>query len=98
MARQNRSVMIDGVEYRPVSEGNPNAEQIARAIMEEFWGELTEDFRWEDEAGTLFVGVDTDSSNGPSVMTVVGRILARMANQTADLLGETINDPKHVDG
>lgn len=92
MARQNRSVMIDGVEYRPVSEGSPNAEQIARAIMEEFWGELPEGNNWEGEAESLFVSVSESNKDGePSVMTVVGRILARMTNQTANL-GEPINE------
>lgn len=66
-------VVIDGVEYVPISQSNPNAEQIARGIMEEFWGKVPDD--WEHEANTLFVYVNEESSNGPSVMEVVGRIV-----------------------
>ena len=67
------TVVIDGVEYVPISQSNQNVEQIARGIMEQFWGKVPDD--WEHEANSLFVHIDEDSCNDPSVMEVVGRIV-----------------------
>ena len=72
-----RNVVVDGVEHVPISESNPNVEQIARGIMEEYWGEIPANNDWQHEANTLFVSINEDPENGPSVMDVVGRILAR---------------------
>lgn len=71
-------VIIDGVEYVPISNSNPSAEHIARGIMELFWGEIPQDKDWKSEASELFVNVQEDSFGNPSVMDVVGRILKRM--------------------
>ncbi len=73
-----RRVIIDGVEYVPITQGTPHAEQIARALMEQFWGELSEDRDWQTEAGELFVHVDECSHDGVSVMDVVARIMSRI--------------------
>lgn len=73
----SRKAVVDGVEHVRISESNPNAEQIARGIIEEYWGEIPAANDWEHEANTLFVSIDEDADSGPSVMEVVGRILAR---------------------
>lgn len=70
-------VVIDGVAYVPVSESNPNAEQIARGIMEQFWGELPEDTDWKEESNQLFVRVQEEPYGNPSVMQTVEMILKR---------------------
>lgn len=77
----SRSVVIDGVTYVPISEANPNAEQIARALMQQFWGEIPSDMDWKKEAAELFVHVDEGQYGNPSVMDVVGIILERMASK-----------------
>ena len=74
-----RSVVIDGVTYVPIAEGNPNAEQIARALMQQFWGELPKDRDWKTEAAELFVHVDEGQYGNPSVLDVVGMIFERMS-------------------
>jgi hypothetical protein len=76
-----KSVVIDGVTYVPICEANPNAEQIARALMQQFWGEIPHDKDWKTEAAELFVHVDEGQYGNPSVMDVVGIILERMASK-----------------
>lgn len=72
-------VKITGVRYLPVAKSNPSAEQIARAIMKWFWGELPEDLDWETEAKELRVSCsDSEDGNCPTVMEVVAEILARI--------------------
>jgi hypothetical protein len=74
-----KSVVIDGVTYVPVAESMPSAEQIARALMEDFWGELPSDKDWKVEASELFVHVDEGQYGNPSVMDVVARIVNRIS-------------------
>lgn len=76
------NVVIDGVEYVPISKANPNAEQIARGIMESFWGELPIGYSWERESSELRVDCsDGLKDDSPTVIEVVGRILNRMESK-----------------
>ena len=71
-------VIIDGIEFIPTTEGNPSAEQIARGIMEEFFGDLKYD--WRVEAENLRVHCsDGLEEHYPTVMDVVASILKRLA-------------------
>lgn len=82
--RQIQHVVINGVEYLPVSKANPNAEQIARGIMESFWGEIPDSYSWENEASELRVECsDSLHDDSPTVMEVVGQILNRLARYGA---------------
>ena len=82
--RKMPCVIIDGVEYVPISKANPNAEQIARGIMESFWGGLPDGYSWEREASELRIDCsDSLHDNDPTVMEVVGRILNRLASKGA---------------
>ena len=76
-----RRVIIDGVEYVPVTQGAPHAEQIARALMEQFWGQLSQDQDWRKEAAELWVHVDECSHDGVSVMDVAARIMSRSGSK-----------------
>ncbi len=49
-------VIIDGIEYVPVSESNPNAKQIAIALIERYMGKFDES-KWEELAHELQVCV-----------------------------------------
>ena len=74
-------VVIDGVEYVPVSKSNPSAEQIARGIMESFWGEIPRGCDWKDQANDLRCRCSDSfplNDEDPTVMQVVGHILARI--------------------
>ena len=75
-------VIINGVRYAPVTDSNPNAEHIARGIMEEFWGDLPEGYDWKQEARDLRVSCsDSESIQCPSVLDVVGRIIHRIEKE-----------------
>ena len=67
-------VIIDGVEYVPVSKSNPNAKQIAIALIERYMGKFDES-EWESLANELQVCVSEDM-NQPTVMETVAEILA----------------------
>lgn len=69
-------VIIDGVEYVPVSESNPNAKQIAIALIRRYMGKFDES-EWESLANELQVCVSEDM-NQPTVMETVAEILAAM--------------------
>jgi hypothetical protein len=73
-------VVIDGVEYVPVSESNPNAKQIAIALIRRYMGKFDES-QWEVLAEELQVCVSEDMKE-PTVMQTVSEILAAM-DQTA---------------
>ena len=73
-------VVIDGVEYAPVSESNPNAKQIAIALIRRYMGKFDES-QWEVLAKELQVCVSEDMKE-PTVMQTVSEILAAM-DQTA---------------
>ena len=73
-------VVIDGVEYVPVSESNPNAKQIAIALIRRYMGKFDES-QWEALAEELQVCVSEDMKE-PTVMQTVSEILAAM-DQTA---------------
>ena len=76
------NVIIDGVRYAPITDSNPNAEQIARGIMENFWGEIPDSYDWKEEARSLRVSCsDRESTSCPSVLDVVGQILHRIATR-----------------
>lgn len=66
-------VIIDGVEYVPVSESNPNAKQIAIALIERYMGKFDES-KWEELAHELQVCVSEDMKE-PTVMQTVAEIL-----------------------
>lgn len=67
-------VIIDGVEYVPVSESNPNAKQIAIALIRRYMGKFDES-EWKSLANELQVYVSEDM-NQPTVMETVVEILA----------------------
>lgn len=67
-------VIIDGIEYVPVSESNPNAKQIATALIERYMGKFDES-EWERLANDLQVCV-SEEMNEPTVMQTVAEILA----------------------
>jgi hypothetical protein len=69
-------VIIDGVEYVPVSESNPNAKQIAIALIERYMGKFNEE-EWESLATELQVCVSEDMKE-PTVMQTVAEILEAM--------------------
>jgi hypothetical protein len=72
-------VIVDDVEYVPISNANPNTEQIARGIMESFWGEIPTAYSWEGQANSLRVCCsDSLNDDSPTVMEVVGQILNRL--------------------
>jgi hypothetical protein len=73
-------VVIDGVEYVPVSESNPNAKQIAIALIRRYMGKFDES-QWEVLAEELQVCVSEDMKE-PTVMQTVSEILTAM-DQTA---------------
>jgi hypothetical protein len=66
-------VIIGGVEYVPVSESNPNAKQIAIALIKRYMGKFDES-NWEELANELQVCVSEDM-NEPSIMQTVAEIL-----------------------
>lgn len=67
-------VIIDGVEYVPVSKSNPNAKQIAIALIGRYMGKFDES-EWESLADELQVCVSEDMDQ-PTVMETVAEILA----------------------
>ena len=69
-------VIVDGVKYAPVSESNPNAKQIATALIERYMGKFDES-EWEKLANELQVCVSEDMDE-PTVMQTVLEILAAM--------------------
>ena len=74
-----RDVIIDGVRYVPAIEGNPTAETIARAIMQDFWGEIPSAYKWENEARTLRVQCsDSLSRDCITVEEMTARIINRI--------------------
>lgn len=79
-----RRVIIDGVEYVPVTQGTPHAEQIARALMEQFWGELSQCQDWRKEAAELWVHVDECSDGDVSVLDMATKIYSRMNDTQAE--------------
>jgi hypothetical protein len=76
-------ILVDGIEYVPVSAANPSAEQIARGIMEHFWGELSAEHDWEEEAGSLRVRCDDTfrKDEGITVEEMTAAILKRISNK-----------------
>jgi len=75
-------VVIDGIEYVPVAEASPNAEQIARGIMDSFWGSSIPDYTtWQEEAKSLYVECTDLPSAGcdTQVIDVVSAILKRIS-------------------
>jgi len=69
-------VIVDGVEYVPVSESNPNAKQIATVLINRYMGAFDES-RWEELANELQVCVSEDMKE-PTVMQTVAEILEAM--------------------
>lgn len=66
-------VIIDGVEYVPVSESNPNVKQIAIALIERYMGKFDES-EWERLANELQVCV-SEEMDEPTVMQTVAEII-----------------------
>jgi hypothetical protein len=71
---QRLMVVIDGVEYAPVSESNPSAKQIAIALIQRYMGKFDES-QWQALAEELQVCVSEDMKE-PTVMQTVSEILA----------------------
>ena len=74
-------VIIDGIEYVPISQSNPNAKAIAIALIERYMGKFDHS-EWEALANELQVCVSEEMKE-PTIMQTVGEILAKLSEGPA---------------
>ena len=75
------SVIIDGIEYRPVDEmlvELPSAELVMRKLVEVFWGTIPEHRLLTDEARSLYISITDDRTwvGIPTVLDFVTELFA----------------------
>jgi hypothetical protein len=58
-------VLIDGVQYVPVIKANTNIEAIAKGLIYQFWGDISENENLYDKLDGLYIRVYDDNIGYP---------------------------------